>query len=630
MRRTGDCGTWSVPCPVCHGAAAAAGSPRGHLRRAHHRRARRAAADELAAVLRRTAELTDPARVWSSSESGDDRGRGADRPGPAWHGIQVLERTRAGLPEPGPDHHHALARGDAAAAAGHPAARRALRGRLRSRRALGRTAPGRRRTPVRGPGPAEEVGQLPVRRRARPGRRPPRRLGRRRRPRCGPDGGRVLYSGPVAGLAGHRGLRDPPVPLRDERPPRCAPPRHRRGWLHLRGHNQTQPAGTSTPTSPWVCSPRSPGYPARASRRSSPRCWPTWSPGGSGSTPPDAGTTSRTTARGEAEWEWWPRASRPSTGWCGWTRSPSAGPRARTWPPTPACSTPCASCSPHRGGPRRGYDGGPLLLQRRRRDGVRPARARASSPSNCCSCQAPTRRAPRATARATTPETLEVRYRGKHHRRRAALTVDEAVGVLRRRPRRVRAASATLQDVGLGYLRLGQPRPNSPAARRSASSWPPNCSARRGHTLYLLDEPTTGLHPADVDRLHARSSHRLVDAGQHGGRRGARHGRRRRRRLGHRPRPGRRGRRRADRRRGHSSRGGAGEGEPDGALRGGVSPSRGCGAPPGPPGSARSTMMTAMIGSRYLSMFGIREPERVAGQGHAERPDQAADRPARG
>ena len=80
-----------------------------------------------------------------------------------------------------------------------------------------------------------------------------------------------------------------------------------------------------------------------------------------------------------------------------------------------------------------------------------------------------------------------------------------------------------LKDVGLGYLTLGQPSPTlSAAARRSASSWSPSCSkvrddvTRRGqkppHTLYVLDEPTVGLHMADVERL-IRVLHRLVDGG---------------------------------------------------------------------------------------------------------------------
>ncbi|WP_275834010.1 excinuclease ABC subunit UvrA [Roseisolibacter sp. H3M3-2] len=109
-------------------------------------------------------------------------------------------------------------------------------------------------------------------------------------------------------------------------------------------------------------------------------------------------------------------------------------------------------------------------------------------------------------------KTLEVTYAGKNVAEVLAMTVDEARAFFDDVPAVCRPLDV-LQEVGLGYLRLGQPATelSGGEAQRIKLSAELQRTAR-GSTLYVLDEPTTGLHPADVERLMTQLD-RLVDAG---------------------------------------------------------------------------------------------------------------------
>jgi excinuclease ABC subunit A len=110
------------------------------------------------------------------------------------------------------------------------------------------------------------------------------------------------------------------------------------------------------------------------------------------------------------------------------------------------------------------------------------------------------------------PQTLEVTYRGRNIAQVLDLTVESAAELFADTPAVARSLG-TLLDVGLGYLRLGQPATELSGGEAQRIKLASELQrGRRGHTLYLLDEPTTGLHPADVDVL-MRQLHGLVDAG---------------------------------------------------------------------------------------------------------------------
>ncbi len=109
-------------------------------------------------------------------------------------------------------------------------------------------------------------------------------------------------------------------------------------------------------------------------------------------------------------------------------------------------------------------------------------------------------------------EALEINFKGKNIADILDMTVDEALIFFQHFPK-VRNKLETLRDVGLGYIRLGQPAPTLSGGEAQRVKLATELSRRStGKTLYILDEPTTGLSFADIDCL-LKVLQRLVDAG---------------------------------------------------------------------------------------------------------------------
>lgn len=109
-------------------------------------------------------------------------------------------------------------------------------------------------------------------------------------------------------------------------------------------------------------------------------------------------------------------------------------------------------------------------------------------------------------------KTLEIQWNGKNIADVLAMTVDDALAFFADEAPLHRPL-ALLHDIGLGYLRLGQPATELSGGEAQRIKLATELQrSQRGDTLYVLDEPTTGLHPHDVDKL-MRQLHGLVDAG---------------------------------------------------------------------------------------------------------------------
>lgn len=109
-------------------------------------------------------------------------------------------------------------------------------------------------------------------------------------------------------------------------------------------------------------------------------------------------------------------------------------------------------------------------------------------------------------------EALEIKFKGASIADVLDMTVDEALRFFENIPK-IRRKLQTLYDVGLGYIRLGQPATTLSGGEAQRVKLAKELSRKAtGRTLYILDEPTTGLHFADIDRL-LQVLNRLVDAG---------------------------------------------------------------------------------------------------------------------
>ncbi|MNT37967.1 UvrABC system protein A [compost metagenome] len=109
-------------------------------------------------------------------------------------------------------------------------------------------------------------------------------------------------------------------------------------------------------------------------------------------------------------------------------------------------------------------------------------------------------------------ETLEVKYKGKNIAEILDMTVEDSLEFFDKIPK-IKQKMQTLNDVGLGYIKLGQPSTTLSGGEAQRVKLATELSKRAtGKTLYILDEPTTGLHIADVHKL-VDILQRLVDTG---------------------------------------------------------------------------------------------------------------------
>ena len=414
---------------------------------------------------------------------------------------RLPRRRRARLPDPGPDERDAVRRRGPAHPAGDPDRDDADGRPVHPGRAIDRPPPARQREAHRDPHPAARPGQHGPRRRARRGDDPDGGLGRRHRPggrraRWRDRGQRDARGGPRRAALDHRrvparraGRPDPgEAPARQRQVaghqgrPRAQPPGHRPQGAagHVRGRDrgvgewQEHARHRDPATGRWHASST-----GRANR--------------SASTTRCSGPSTST------------RSSRS-------TRARSGGRRAPTRRPTSACSRPSASCSP--GCPEarvRGYTPGRFSFNVKggrcencKGDGILKIEMQ-FLPDVYVTCEV-------CHGKRYNREALEIHYKGKSIADVLDMTIAEALEFFSAVPN-VRVKLQTLVDVGLGYIHLGQPATTLSGGEAQRVKLSTELSRRAtGRTLYILDEPTTGLHFADVEKL-LEVLHRLVDGG---------------------------------------------------------------------------------------------------------------------
>ncbi len=278
-------------------------------------------------------------------------------------------------------------------------------------------------------------------------------------------------------LAGKRAIPTPDerrTQARRDRRPRPAP-------AQPQGRGRRLPARASSPASPASRARASPPSSTRSS--SAPSATACTAPG-SGRDPTTASTASS-------------RSTRSSTS----TSRRSAARRAPTRRPTPASSTTSASSSPRRRSRGRAATSRAASASTSRAGAARSARATARSRSRCTSSPTSTCHASSATAAATTARRSRSASRASNIADVLEMSVGEAVEFFAHIPK-IHRRLQTLHDVGLDYIRLGQPATTLSGGEAQRVKLATELSkVATGDTLYILDEPTTGLHFADVQRL---------------------------------------------------------------------------------------------------------------------------------
>lgn len=110
------------------------------------------------------------------------------------------------------------------------------------------------------------------------------------------------------------------------------------------------------------------------------------------------------------------------------------------------------------------------------------------------------------------PETLKIKYKGKNIFEVLNMTVEEASGFFEKHPK-IRKILQTMENVGLGYIKLGQSSTTLSGGESQRLKLSTELSKRSTKkTVYILDEPTTGLHFQDIEKL-LKILHGLVDRG---------------------------------------------------------------------------------------------------------------------